>query len=580
MTYLGLFVVIIKIGMAYSDGYGTVMCPQNSYITGFYPRTGCGFDNIQVVCSDGSILNSLGGSGGVPRTNDFCSTGFSGMQRYYTTLNGCVSLADLVPYCNDGPGYLSNLGNIGFVQSWSCTSIHSVGGIWTDSFSCPEGQFINGVSATSSQFRSYVIGTISFICDSFSPTSAPTIYQPKSWINSAESQLVHSSSLGSGTATTYVQNHLINIFTGEDNANQILQNAETYVGHLAQGFLVDQAANIINKAVDATIKRGLGKYLGGAVGAALSGDLITTATELACPECIPAITVADTALGVASIFFPNVPKCWHIVNCRRLTPRWVPDMNQTYDSHIQLLDQNGNTTIPNGLQFSFNTTIVGSVFGIATDMEAQAIMSEIVRNATIQGSFTETIQLVSSYLNFPYFQNATVDQVNSGDVQTISLSTDEFSYIPSTFPTPAPTVSPTSARPTVMPSSMPSSSPVTQYGYTGSEGSFSVPANAYAMTVSMYASKGGDSAWGNGDVGGPGGYLAIQVPVSAGNSFTYYVGGIHDNRDSRTGCWGGSGGGYTYLKYNSNFLAIAGGGGGAGESKLSFSLIISLLLLS
>lgn len=112
-----------------------------------------------------------------------------------------------------------------------------------------------------------------------------------------------------------------------------------------------------------------------------------------------------------------------------------------------------------------------------------------------------------------------------------------------------------------------------QYYYTGGENSFVVPDNAVTMIVSLYAAQGGNSHWGYGDIGGLGGYISVQIPVATGQTYYYYVGGSRDNPCRNNGCWGASGGGYTYIKSSSGFIAIAGGGGGAGESRCQMFLL-------
>jgi hypothetical protein len=107
------------------------------------------------------------------------------------------------------------------------------------------------------------------------------------------------------------------------------------------------------------------------------------------------------------------------------------------------------------------------------------------------------------------------------------------------------------------------------FGFTGGDQYYTVPAGVTTITVELWGASGGDSDPG---VGGAGGYVIAQVPVSTGQVLTVRVGGAPGDRDpvggwpnggSGDGGCGSSGGGSTSLLLGTSVWVEAGGGGGA-----------------
>ena len=126
------------------------------------------------------------------------------------------------------------------------------------------------------------------------------------------------------------------------------------------------------------------------------------------------------------------------------------------------------------------------------------------------------------------------------------------------------------------------------FNYTGSDQSFTVPANVTWIYVKLWGAGGGAGragGWNYGADGGSGGFTRGLIPVTPGatvyvkigsggttvNGTTsqYGGGGVASNNSDIT--YGGQGGGFCGLFNSSiafaNALAIAGGGGGGGSSR-------------
>jgi hypothetical protein len=120
----------------------------------------------------------------------------------------------------------------------------------------------------------------------------------------------------------------------------------------------------------------------------------------------------------------------------------------------------------------------------------------------------------------------------------------------------------------------------TTFNYTGSEQTYTVPANTYFLRVSAIGASGGNSSHAGGVwLGGHGGTADATLPVTPGQTLHVYVGGAgRGGRNEPGGFNGGgasanvfngsSGGGASDIRTVAGDLAsrlvVAGGGGGAG----------------
>jgi len=110
------------------------------------------------------------------------------------------------------------------------------------------------------------------------------------------------------------------------------------------------------------------------------------------------------------------------------------------------------------------------------------------------------------------------------------------------------------------------------FDFTGSDGTFTVPAGVTKLTVDLYGAQGGGS-------GGLGGSVHAVIPVTPGEELTVRTGGQGATDSWGTGGWGlggypnggagyfvpgGGGGGSSSLLRGSDVLVEAGGGGGCG----------------
>lgn len=129
-----------------------------------------------------------------------------------------------------------------------------------------------------------------------------------------------------------------------------------------------------------------------------------------------------------------------------------------------------------------------------------------------------------------------------------------------------------------------SATPTTvQFGYTGGEQTFVVPAGVHTVTVTTDGGHGGGSPFDSGSSGGAGGEVAGTFQVSPGDVLSIIVGGDAGSGGNNCGgaeavsCagygaggggnaffGGGGGGGTSVTKADGASLVVAGGGGGAG----------------
>lgn len=116
------------------------------------------------------------------------------------------------------------------------------------------------------------------------------------------------------------------------------------------------------------------------------------------------------------------------------------------------------------------------------------------------------------------------------------------------------------------------------YVSTGGNETYSVnvPANSTSMTAKVWGAGGtgtgecppnGTGLQANQFSGGSGGHVEGKIAVTGGDTVVVYVGGAGagSQPSSAYGSGAGPGGGYSGVKYGSNFM-IAGGGGGAGQA--------------
>ena len=88
-------------------------------------------DAIGVTCSDGTVLGPAGGTGGSAASSSTCPSGFSSVQETFVTDYGWNSIGGILVSCGG-----TQSGVMGFNSGSSQT------------FSCPAGQRLNGVSGT------------------------------------------------------------------------------------------------------------------------------------------------------------------------------------------------------------------------------------------------------------------------------------------------------------------------------------------------------------------------------------------------------------------------------------------------
>lgn len=106
------------------------------------------------------------------------------------------------------------------------------------------------------------------------------------------------------------------------------------------------------------------------------------------------------------------------------------------------------------------------------------------------------------------------------------------------------------------------------FSYTGSVQNFIVPAGVTSITIQSWGAQGSN---GTGYTGGLGGYATGTLAVTAGNTFSVYVGGRPtggvagwNGGGSSGGCGGGGGGASDVRNSGGTKLIVAGGGGGGG----------------
>ena len=117
-----------------------------------------------------------------------------------------------------------------------------------------------------------------------------------------------------------------------------------------------------------------------------------------------------------------------------------------------------------------------------------------------------------------------------------------------------------------------------EYRGTGGNEAYSVnvPTTSTSMTAKVWGAGGtgtgecppnGTGLQGNQFSGGSGGHVEGTIAVTGGDTVVVYVGGAGagSQPSSAYGSGAGPGGGYSGVKYGSNFM-IAGGGGGAGQA--------------
>lgn len=123
------------------------------------------------------------------------------------------------------------------------------------------------------------------------------------------------------------------------------------------------------------------------------------------------------------------------------------------------------------------------------------------------------------------------------------------------------------------------------YGFSGGDQNFVVPADVSTVTVECWAAQGG-GAGNNPGLGGLGGYAKGTFSVTPGETLIARVGGAGgtgtgDSNARQGGGWpnggtggrgspgaftqGGGGGGFTAVLQANDYAIIAGGGGGAGD---------------
>ena len=127
------------------------------------------------------------------------------------------------------------------------------------------------------------------------------------------------------------------------------------------------------------------------------------------------------------------------------------------------------------------------------------------------------------------------------------------------------------------------------FNYTGSQQTFTIPSCVSSISVDLRAAEGGNGLHANNSImslGGTGGRLQCDFPVSPGNVLYIYVGGaggvgtsgggLGGYNGGGQGGWrsdgyrGGGGGGASDIRLNGTALSdrilIAGGAGGAGDN--------------
>ena len=119
-----------------------------------------------------------------------------------------------------------------------------------------------------------------------------------------------------------------------------------------------------------------------------------------------------------------------------------------------------------------------------------------------------------------------------------------------------------------------------QFDYTGSAQTFTVPAGVTSISVDAYGANGESSGAYSGGTEGKGGRVQADLTVTPGDTLNIYVGGSHYwdgdpsqygrsgwNGGGASGGYGGCGGGATDIRIGwtalSNRVLVAGGGGGS-----------------
>lgn len=107
------------------------------------------------------------------------------------------------------------------------------------------------------------------------------------------------------------------------------------------------------------------------------------------------------------------------------------------------------------------------------------------------------------------------------------------------------------------------------FNYTGSPQSFVVPIGVDSVAVEMYGAAGGRAYFSGSNIGtaGQGGYTQATIPVSAGDTLYFYIGGQGGNATGTVVGSGGYNGGAS--GGNQGNSQVGGGGGGATDVRLN-----------
>ena len=280
----------------------------------------------------------------------------------------------------------------------------------------------------------------------------------------------------------------------------------------------------------------------------------------------PGITTTNTAF-VANLTAENGYLSTLFVNTANIST-----LNVSTSYTLNIIDNTISTTT--GI---FDTITVSSLFGGFASISTLQVSSfntvfASISSAKISSFYSgfasiSTSQLSSFYSGFASISSAKISSLSASLISTniLNVQNQYTSLI-----TGLPDLSISSTTLNIQATGNPGTGVTQTFSYTGSDQTWTVPANVFFVNVSLTGAAGGFIAGGGSDRSGPGGLVQGNLAVTPGTTYTIIVGQGGSSSAGLGATYGGgatgyySGGGRTAIALNGNDIATAGGGGGEG----------------